>query len=101
MLTPGGDPGTGTLGAVVDDPTPDPTPPAPSAPNAWLVDEMHEQYLADPSSVSESWRDLLRRLPAAMRAEPQAAPARRPGPFAGCAPAAAEGGLAAGGAATP
>ena len=26
-------------------------------PNAWLVDEMYEQYLADPSSVSESWRD--------------------------------------------
>jgi len=28
-------------------------------PNAWLVDEMHEQYLADPSSVSESWRDFF------------------------------------------
>jgi 2-oxoglutarate dehydrogenase E1 component len=25
-------------------------------PNAWLVDEMREQYLADPHSVSESWR---------------------------------------------
>ena len=25
-------------------------------PNAWLVDEMYEQYRADPSSVSESWR---------------------------------------------
>ncbi|MFZ6004852.1 MAG: multifunctional oxoglutarate decarboxylase/oxoglutarate dehydrogenase thiamine pyrophosphate-binding subunit/dihydrolipoyllysine-residue succinyltransferase subunit [Actinomycetota bacterium] len=28
-------------------------------PNAWLVDEMHEQYLADPTSVSESWRDFF------------------------------------------
>src|SRR5437588_613592 len=28
-------------------------------PNAWLVDEMHEQYRADPSSVSESWRDFF------------------------------------------
>src|SRR4051812_19496559 len=27
-------------------------------PNAWLVDEMYEQYLADPTSVSESWRDF-------------------------------------------
>ena len=28
-------------------------------PNAWLVDEMYEQYLADPSSVSDSWRDFF------------------------------------------
>jgi 2-oxoglutarate decarboxylase len=28
-------------------------------PNAWLVDEMYEQYLADPKSVSESWRDFF------------------------------------------
>jgi len=28
-------------------------------PNAWLVDEMYEQYLADPGSVSESWRDFF------------------------------------------
>ena len=28
-------------------------------PNAWLVDEMHEQYLADAGSVSESWRDFF------------------------------------------
>ena len=27
--------------------------------NAWLVDEMHRQYLADPKSVSESWRDFF------------------------------------------
>jgi multifunctional 2-oxoglutarate metabolism enzyme len=28
-------------------------------PNAWLVDEMYEQYLAEPTSVSESWRDFF------------------------------------------
>ena len=28
-------------------------------PNAWLVDEMYEQYLADPTSVSESWQDFF------------------------------------------
>ncbi|MYH97739.1 MAG: multifunctional oxoglutarate decarboxylase/oxoglutarate dehydrogenase thiamine pyrophosphate-binding subunit/dihydrolipoyllysine-residue succinyltransferase subunit [Acidimicrobiia bacterium] len=27
--------------------------------NAWLVDEMHRQYLDDPKSVSESWRDFF------------------------------------------
>ena len=28
-------------------------------PNAWLVDEMYEQFLDDPESVSESWRDFF------------------------------------------
>ena len=28
-------------------------------PNDWLVDEMREQYKADPSSVSESWREFF------------------------------------------
>ncbi|MCC5952442.1 MAG: multifunctional oxoglutarate decarboxylase/oxoglutarate dehydrogenase thiamine pyrophosphate-binding subunit/dihydrolipoyllysine-residue succinyltransferase subunit [Acidimicrobiia bacterium] len=28
-------------------------------PNAWLVDEMYEQYLADPASVSPSWREFF------------------------------------------
>ncbi len=28
-------------------------------PNAWLVDEMYERYLADPSSVSEAWQDFF------------------------------------------
>jgi multifunctional 2-oxoglutarate metabolism enzyme len=28
-------------------------------PNAWLVDEMYEQYLNDPASVSESWREFF------------------------------------------
>ncbi|CAN5671266.1 multifunctional oxoglutarate decarboxylase/oxoglutarate dehydrogenase thiamine pyrophosphate-binding subunit/dihydrolipoyllysine-residue succinyltransferase subunit [soil metagenome] len=28
-------------------------------PNAWLVDEMYDQYAEDPSSVSESWQELF------------------------------------------
>ena len=28
-------------------------------PNSWLVDEMYDQYVADPSSVSESWREFF------------------------------------------
>ncbi len=28
-------------------------------PNAWLVDEMFEQFRADPTSVSESWREFF------------------------------------------
>src|SRR5580700_1404373 len=27
--------------------------------NAWLVEEMYEAYLADPTSVSESWREFF------------------------------------------
>ncbi len=43
---------------MADDSISDPRPSS-LGPNAWLVDEMHEQYLADPSSVSESWRDFF------------------------------------------
>ncbi|MEQ1788258.1 MAG: hypothetical protein ABL966_14495, partial [Acidimicrobiales bacterium] len=39
--------------------TPDELLPNALGPNAWLVDEMHEQYLADPASVSESWQDFF------------------------------------------
>ncbi|HEY7931479.1 MAG TPA: multifunctional oxoglutarate decarboxylase/oxoglutarate dehydrogenase thiamine pyrophosphate-binding subunit/dihydrolipoyllysine-residue succinyltransferase subunit [Acidimicrobiales bacterium] len=28
-------------------------------PNAWLVDDLYDQFLADPSSVSESWREFF------------------------------------------
>ncbi|MFN8039763.1 MAG: multifunctional oxoglutarate decarboxylase/oxoglutarate dehydrogenase thiamine pyrophosphate-binding subunit/dihydrolipoyllysine-residue succinyltransferase subunit [Acidimicrobiales bacterium] len=45
--------------------------------NSWLVEEMYEQYLADPASVSESWRDFFADYrPAA--APPPAAPATAP-----------------------
>jgi 2-oxoglutarate decarboxylase len=50
-------------------------------PNAWLVDEMYEQYRADPSSVTESWRDFFADYrtdaapPPPAQAEPPPAPA--------------------------
>ena len=28
-------------------------------PNSWMVDEMYEQYLEDPSSVSDAWQDFF------------------------------------------
>ncbi|HXQ62192.1 MAG TPA: hypothetical protein VN796_07655, partial [Acidimicrobiales bacterium] len=28
-------------------------------PNAWLVDDMYEEYRSDPMSVSESWREFF------------------------------------------
>jgi 2-oxoglutarate decarboxylase len=53
-------------------------------PNAWLVDEMYEQYRKDPSSVSESWQEFFadyhhRGLVAARPDAPPAPPAPPPG----------------------
>src|SRR3974390_1809814 len=28
-------------------------------PNDWLVDDMYERFLADPTSVSDSWREFF------------------------------------------
>jgi len=74
-------------------------------PNAWLVDEMYEQYLAEPTSVSESWRDFFAdykretdhqptatvaapaAAPAPAAAAPSAAPARPTAPAPAPAPA--------------
>ena len=28
-------------------------------PNAWLVDDMYDRFLADPNSVAESWREFF------------------------------------------
>jgi 2-oxoglutarate decarboxylase len=46
-------------------------------PNEWLVDEMYEQFRADPTSVSESWREFFKdyRSDAPVAASPAAAPA--------------------------
>ena len=86
------DPATGTIGAVADDPTSrDDLASSALGPNAWLVDEMHEQYLADPSSVSESWRDFFADY--RRDAEPQTAAAREAvaaAPAAATAPATAD-----------
>jgi 2-oxoglutarate dehydrogenase E1 component len=42
-----------------DDVADDLLPPDSLGPNAWLVDEMYEQYRADPASVSDSWREFF------------------------------------------
>ena len=57
-------------------------------PNEWLVDEMYEQYLADPKSVSSSWQEFFedyrrdQQEPAAAAAAPapvaKVAPAKKP-----------------------
>jgi len=47
-------------------------------PNAWLVDEMHDQYLTDPNSVSESWREFFADYQRGTSAPPGAAPQHTP-----------------------
>src|SRR3954447_1269162 len=90
------------------------TPSNAFGPNAWLVDEMHEQYLADPLSVSEAWREFFadyrnelrpsgqvpavgaavpsaaRSAPAAAPAPPKPVPAPAPTPTAAAATPAAD-----------
>jgi 2-oxoglutarate decarboxylase len=73
-------------------------------PNAWLVDEMYEQYRKDPASVSESWRDFFAdyrradtteasgstpRAPAAPAGAPAEVPDAAPAAPLGAAPGAA------------
>ena len=58
--------------------------------NAWLVDEMYEQYRSDPSSVSESWREFFADYrPGAVVMAPTPAPTPAPAPTLAPAPAAA------------
>jgi 2-oxoglutarate dehydrogenase E1 component len=60
-------------------------------PNAWLVDEMYEQFRADPSSVSESWREFFADYkPGAVTAAPAPAPTPTPAAVPGPTPAPAE-----------
>ncbi|HEV2427803.1 MAG TPA: 2-oxo acid dehydrogenase subunit E2, partial [Acidimicrobiales bacterium] len=40
-------------------PPPETPPKGSFGPNAWLVDDLYEQFLADPTSVSASWRDFF------------------------------------------
>ncbi|HVT75623.1 MAG TPA: 2-oxo acid dehydrogenase subunit E2, partial [Acidimicrobiales bacterium] len=52
-------------------------------PNEWLVEEMFDQYKADPNSVPESWREFFadyRVPPAPAAPAPQASPTPTPSP---------------------
>src|SRR6202044_2073213 len=60
-------------------------------PNAWLVDDMYDRFLADPDSVSDSWREFFADyrpapVPAPQPQTPAVAPAiatvPEPGPAA-------------------
>lgn len=42
-------------------------------PNVWLVDDMYDRFLADPASVSESWREFFADYRPAPVPAPQAA----------------------------
>ncbi|WP_438855288.1 multifunctional oxoglutarate decarboxylase/oxoglutarate dehydrogenase thiamine pyrophosphate-binding subunit/dihydrolipoyllysine-residue succinyltransferase subunit [Agromyces sp. M3QZ16-3] len=46
--------------------------------NEWLVDEMYERFLADPSSVDETWREVLEHYRQVRTGETVAAPAAPP-----------------------
>jgi multifunctional 2-oxoglutarate metabolism enzyme len=63
--------------------------PASFGPNDWLVDEMYEQYLADPASVSESWREFFAdyRRGGAKGDAPAATPPPAPAPAPAAPPA--------------
>jgi 2-oxoglutarate dehydrogenase E1 component len=76
---------------VADDPSPEDLLPNALGPNAWLVDEMHEQYLADPTSVSEAWQDFFAdykrdAAPQSIAAAPAPAAPAAPAPSAAAAP---------------
>src|SRR5580692_11737389 len=59
-------------------------------PNAWLVDDMYDRFLADPQSVSESWREFFADYrPGPVPAPPQPSPPAQP-PSSAPSPAAAE-----------
>ena len=61
-------------------------------PNAWLVDDMYDRFLADPESVSESWREFFADYkPGSVPAPPQpVAPAQPPAPASVSSAAAAD-----------
>src|SRR3984957_12904195 len=63
-------------------------------PNAWLVDDMYDRFLVDPSSVSDSWREFFADYRATPLPAPQAVPVEAavaaPPPLTAPAPAAAQ-----------
>src|SRR3984893_12918054 len=51
-------------------------------PNAWLVDDMYDRFLVDPTSVSDSWREFFADYRPAPVPASQSAPAPAPTPAA-------------------
>src|SRR5580693_4201758 len=49
-------------------------PPGHFGPNAWLVEDLYERYLSDPSSVAESWREFFSDYQRVQRPAPAAPP---------------------------
>jgi len=56
--------------------------PATFGANSWLVEEMYEQFRADPSSVSENWREFFDDYKSLAPAAPAPAPVATPAPAA-------------------
>ena len=46
--------------AIVPDESPTSAPEADFGANDWLLEEMYEQYTADPSSVDETWAEYFK-----------------------------------------
>jgi multifunctional 2-oxoglutarate metabolism enzyme len=59
-------------------------------PNSWLIDEMFEQYQADPSSVSESWQEFFEDYRSGPAGDVTAVTPPHPKPAAPTAPATPE-----------
>jgi multifunctional 2-oxoglutarate metabolism enzyme len=45
--------------AIVPDESPTTTPEADFGANDWLLEEMYERYITDPSSVDETWAEYF------------------------------------------
>ncbi len=71
-------------------------------PNAWLVDDMYDRFVADPDSVSESWREFFADYrPGSVPAPTQQQPAPAPAPAAPVAAPSSSGAAAPAAAAAP
>ena len=49
-------------------------------PNEWIVEEMYQRYLNDPTSVDSAWHDFFADYRPEQAAEKPAAPAATPAP---------------------
>src|ERR1700722_16872942 len=48
-----------TNGRVTDQPYPEEPTAGSFGPNAWLVEDMYDRFLIEPSSVGDSWREFF------------------------------------------